>query len=134
MIFLGIIGCILLTNTDYFIDTRQSEQLKDKDMQEFPYYYLGVFFAIAFTILNALKFLAIRELGNMVHSSVKTFWFGTFSTVLTALFLVVYDPSIFELWKIGSPDYPLDGSQFVGTLIIGFFSWGGQESLSLALT
>ena len=53
---------------------------------------MGVFFAIAFTIMNALKFLAMSELGNMVHSSVKTYWFGVLSVVVTALFLVFADP------------------------------------------
>lgn len=85
-------------------------------------------------MLNALKFIAMSELGNAVHSSVKTLWFGVFSTTLVLVFLIFYEPMFYAIWLIGSDSYPLGGSAFLGCLIIGFFSWASQESLSLALT
>jgi hypothetical protein len=90
--------------------------------------------ACSFTVLNALKFIAMSELGNAVHSSVKTLWFGIFSSALVLVFFIFYEPSIFAFWLIGSDSYPLGGNSFLGCLIIGFFSWASQESLSLALT
>lgn len=35
---------------------------------------------------------------------------------------------------MGTPEYPLSAQGFGACLIIGFFSWLNQESLSLALT
>jgi hypothetical protein len=78
------------------------------DKKEFPYYYLGLLFAVLFTVCSALKFLAMSELGNMVHSSVKTYWFGVFSTVVTTIYIAFWDPSIFKVWNIGQPEYPMD--------------------------
>ena len=109
----------------------------DRDLNEknkYPLYYLGLFFAVSFTVCNALKFLAMSELGNMVHSSVKTFWFGVFSTVVTIIYLMFEDPQLFLFWNMGQPQYSINSDQFFGAFIIGFFSWAGQESLSLALT
>jgi hypothetical protein len=76
----------------------------------------------------------MAELGNSVHSSVKTLWFGVFSTALILVCIAFEDPVIFKIWLIGSEKYPINSSNFSGYLIIGFFSWGSQESLSLALT
>ena len=90
--------------------------------------------ACAFTVLNALKFIAMSELGNAVHSSVKTLWFGVFSTVLVLIFFIFYEPKMYAIWLIGSESYPIGIYGFLGCLTIGFFSWASQESLSLALT
>lgn len=101
---------------------------------QYPYYYLGLILAWAFTVLNALKFIAMSELGNQVHSSVKTLWFGVFSTALVVTFFIFYEPSMFAFWLIGSDSYPIGGPAFLGCLCIGIASWASQESLSLALT
>ena len=79
--------------------------------------------ACAFTVLNALKFIAMSELGNAVHSSVKTLWFGVFSTVLVLIFFIFYEPKIYAIWLIGSESYPLGINGFLGCLTIGLFSW-----------
>ena len=87
-----------------------------------------------FSVFSAMNFLAMRELGNCVHSSVKTYYFGVLSTFFAVTFISFKTPSFFKFWDIGQQDFPLSLDQFYGTLFIGFFSWTAQESLSLALT
>ena len=130
----GLIGCLMLINADQLNTPSITHDRDIEDKREYPYYYVGMGFAFLFAICNALKFLAISELGNMVHSSLKTYWFGVISAIVMSIYVAFWDPSIFYLWKIGSPEYPMDSSQALGALIIGFFSWSGQEALSLALT
>ena len=95
---------------------------------------MGLALAITFTVVNAMKFIAMRELVNSVHSSVKTLHFGIFSTILVLIFMMFYEPTYYAFWLMGTDEYPMTGSQFLGCFIIGFFSWSSQESLSLALT
>jgi drug/metabolite transporter (DMT)-like permease len=108
VIILGLFGCLMLTNTDLFIQDDISDQRNNSDLIKYPYYYLGFFFSVLFTILNALKIMAMSELGNTVHSSLKTYWFGTFSTISATLFLTFYDPAIFQIWNIGTDQYPMN--------------------------
>jgi hypothetical protein len=92
-------------------------------------------FAILFCVLGALNMLAMREMGNLVHSSVKTFYFGVVSTILTAIFFLFYDPQLFAVWKYNQEgEYSFQGKKLLAGLIIGLFNWAVQESLSIALT
>jgi drug/metabolite transporter (DMT)-like permease len=110
VILFGLLGCLMLTNADELNESSTTHERDLADKKEYPYYYVGLLFAVLFTVCSAMKFLAMSELGNMVHSSLKTFWFGIFSSVVTAIYVLFWDPSIFYLWKIGSPEYPMDSN------------------------
>lgn len=125
VIILGLFGCLMLTNTDWFVDDGSSQDREVDEQNKYPYYYVGLFFAVSFTVCSAMKFLAMSELGNMVHSSLKTYWFGVLSTVVTAVYLLIVEPQFFAIWNAGEPEYPMTGPQFLGAFIIGFFSWAG---------
>ena len=72
-------------------------------------------------------------MGKGVHSSIKTFYFGVLCTVLTMIYIAFDGIEMYRLDKIGTDEYPINRDQFIWSLIIGFFSWGNQESLSLCL-
>ena len=98
----GFSGVIILTNPSLF--THETFDIKVRNWQdknEYPYYTLGIFCACIFSLCSALNFLAMREIGNCVHSSVKTYYFGLLSSVLTFLFMVLYEPQFFEFWNVG---------------------------------
>ena len=135
----GFFGCVLITNSDAFISNDDAEildliQREALDDVQYPLYAWGVFFAILFCLLGALNILAMRELGTMVHSSVKTFYFGAVSTILTGIFFLFYEPSLFDLWEIRNGQYSFGMNQLCAGVIIGLFSWGAQESQSIAVT
>jgi hypothetical protein len=98
----------MLTNADELNKSSTTEDRDLADHKEFPYYYVGILFAVLYTICNAMKFLAMSELRDTVHSSLKTYWFGVFSSLLTSVYILYWDPSIFKVWNIGSPKYPMD--------------------------
>ena len=113
LIIIGIFGCILITSPGLFLVGVEQTELNERSLTEegdYPFYYLGVILAVAFTVVNALKFLAMSELGNAVHSSVKTLWFGIFSTIIVLTFMIFYEPSFYALWRIGTDSYPITGS------------------------
>jgi drug/metabolite transporter (DMT)-like permease len=125
VILFGLLGCMMLTNTQWFVDESQTNDRNLDEKNKYPYYVVGLIFAISFTICSALKFLAMSELGNMVHSSVKTYWFGVFSTAVTVIYLMFTEPTLYFFWNMGSAYYPMTSDQFLGAFIIGFFSWAG---------
>ena len=79
--------------------------------------------ALLFTVSSAMKFITMAELGKTVHSSVKTIWFAYFSTVCIVIFMAFYEPEFYAFWRIGTDSYPMNKEQFIGSFIIGFFSW-----------
>lgn len=68
-----------------------------------------------------------------MYPSLKTYYFGVFSTLISLLVCAYVDPQLFALWKIGTPEYPLHLDSFLGCLVIGIFSWTSQDSMTLAL-
>ena len=136
----GFFGCLLITNSDMFITNNDSERLEllireSEDDINYPFYGWGVFFAMLFCVCAALNCLAMRELGNMVHSSVKTFYFGALSSILTIIFFIFYNPAYLLLWtSTDNDDYTVKGDELLSGVIIGFFAWAAQESMSLALS
>lgn len=94
-IFLGTFGCIMLNNTHLFINNSQTHQRETIEFQQHPHHYLGLFFAILFTILNAFKFMTMSEMGNQLHSSVQTYWNGAVATIMAMIYFMIFDPKIF---------------------------------------
>ena len=68
IIVLGLFGCLMLANTQLFVENDEINLRMKNDMAEHPYFYLGVIFGVASTVMNALKFLTMSELGNVVHT------------------------------------------------------------------
>lgn len=99
----------------------------------YPHFYLGLFFGFLFAICSAMKFITIRAIGDNIHSSLKNYYFGLLSTLAALIACSVTAPNFFKPWLIGTPEYPLNKYQFYSSLIVGFFGWTSQESLSLAL-
>lgn len=77
--------------------------------------------------------LSMREMGSMVHSSVKTFYFGVMSTFMTGLFFLFYEPAVFSWYEYEKGTYHFEINQVYGGIIIGLFAYSAQETLSLAL-
>jgi hypothetical protein len=48
--------------------------------------------AIFFTVLSAMNFLSMREIGIRVHTSVKSFYFGGVSIIISLIFILFYEP------------------------------------------
>lgn len=131
----GFAGVLLLTNDSLFgSDDPQAELRNVLDRKRHPHYSLGIFMAVLYTAFSALNFYEMRRMGSGVHSSIKTFYFGAVCTGLTLMYLAAMQPSFFFIWNIGTDAYPLTAGALFASLIIGFFSWANQESLSLSLT
>ena len=107
------------------------EALKERDAEDskkYPLYYLGLLIAISVTFWMAFEFIAMSNLKGSVHSSWKTFTLGFLSSILSAVYLLIYDSKFF----IGESNMTWE---HVGwSLVIGVFSWACLESKSLALT
>jgi len=69
-------------------------------MVEHPYFYLGVIFGVAFTVLNSLRFLTMSELGNVVHTKFQTFNNGCFSTIMSIAYFVAFEPEFFTNYSM----------------------------------
>lgn len=76
----------------------------------------------------------MRRMGKGVHSSIKTFYFGLLCTIFTMVYILFDGIELYRLDKIGSAEYPISSDQLISSLLVGFFSWANQESLSLCLT
>lgn len=131
----GFAGVLLLTNDSLFgSDDPRAELRNILDRKQHPHFSLGIFMAVLYTVFSALNFYEMRRMGNGVHSSVKTFYFGVVCTGLTVVYLAAAEPSFFCIWNIGTDAHPLTAAALFASAAIGAFSWANQESLSLALT
>ena len=136
-IFGGFMGVVVLTNPKLFMHTTGNKAFEMQAMMDaelYPHYGVGIICACMFAVFSALNFLSMREIGNCVHSSIKTFYFGAISTGIMIVWLAFTDIEFYHFWKIGSPEYAMSMDQFWACMVIGFFSWTAQESLSIALT
>lgn len=120
----GFVGVLVLTNDNLLGAEDKRAELRDLlDRMNYPHYSLGVFMGVMFTIFSAMNFYEMRRMGNDVHSSIKTFYYGFVCSIFTLVYIIVQEPALFKVWKMGTDEYPLSGEGFVACLIIGFFSW-----------
>ena len=120
----GFVGVLVLTNDSLLGAEDKRAELRDLlDRMNYPHYSLGVFMGVMFTIFSALNFYEMRRMGNDVHSSIKTFYYGFVCSTFTLVYIIVQEPALFKVWKMGTDEYPLSGEGFVACIIIGFFSW-----------
>jgi len=75
----------------------------------------------------------MRALKVHIHNSIKTFYFGGFHAICTAIYIAYAGPGVFCFWNAGKVDYPLSKDQFLACTILGFFGWVNQESLGQSL-
>ena len=89
----GFMGVLMLVNPSWFrLDVHLTTQIEIKDEKEYPHEIFGFMSAIAFSIFSALKLITMRDIGNVIHSSVTTFYFGVFSSVISITFMLFYQP------------------------------------------
>lgn len=72
----------------------------------------------------------MRKMGHGVHSSIKTFYFGALCSLGTFLYILIVELD----HMIEKKEFPITLAQFSASMVVGFFSWANQESLSLSLT
>jgi drug/metabolite transporter (DMT)-like permease len=62
----GFMCVVILTNPDLLFENHNKElNMRDKeDEKEYPYFWVGVFFALLFTVFSAMNFITIRGLGD----------------------------------------------------------------------
>ena len=125
----GFLGVLVLTNQSFFTDADTKERHK-ADQKKYHYYYLGIVMAFLYTVFSALNFYEMRQMGHGLHSSIKTFYFGAMCSLGTLAYIMVVEHDQWFTKKA----FPLNWQQFTGSMIVGFFSWANQESLSLSLT
>lgn len=125
----GFFGCLMITKSDIFISDTDSASLElmkrdSEDDVDYPFYAWGVFFALIYCFTAAITCLAMREMGNMVHSSVKTFYFGALSSIFTIVFFIFYNPAYLMLWSsTENDDYIFKADELFAGVIIGFCAW-----------
>jgi hypothetical protein len=78
-----------------------------------------------FSFFSAMNFLSIKGVGA-IHPSLKTYYFGLFSTVICLIIAALgADQDFFKInYLFTDPSkYCMTKNQFYGCLIVGFFSW-----------
>ena len=68
-----------------------------------------------------------------VHTSMKTYYYGLFSTLAALIICFIKSPQIFNLGLIDSSTYPIKLSSFYTYLIIGLFTYATEDSMAMAL-
>jgi len=133
----GFAGVLLILNPSLFGQFQMSDMaLKlraSSDMQMYPRFNLGLLFGFLFSISSSLKFLAIRAIGDNIHSSLKNYYFGVLATLSSLIACAFLAPNFFKIWLIGTAAYPLNKAQFISALVVGLFEWASITSLTLAL-
>lgn len=132
----GFIGVLMITSPTLFNSEPKGSEFQHRekeDLKEYPYYWVGAFFGLLFALFSAMNFITIRDMSGNMYVSLKTYYFGVFSTALTLLICAFTDPGLFAVWRIGTANYPISKGSFIGCLCIGTFSWISQEAMSIAL-
>ena len=69
-----MLGVIFVTKPSLLIPSIKDESMLVKD--QYPYFYLGVTFALSASIISGFAYLAMRKIGSSVHPVTQTFLFG----------------------------------------------------------
>ena len=67
-------GVIFLTKPELMVPS--SVDKSSKNLEEYPYFYLGVTFALSASLISGFAYLAMRKIGDSVHPVTQTFLFG----------------------------------------------------------
>ena len=77
----------------------------------------------AFGFIQAGKLIAIRSIGDSVHSSLKNYYFGQSSIIVGLIACAYMDPNFYKPWLIGTSEYPLDGHSIIFCFLSGICGW-----------
>ena len=58
-------------------------------------YIIGLFFAALFAIFSSMRMISIRKIGENVHTSIKNYYFGLVTLVVTLIANIFIDPKIY---------------------------------------
>lgn len=110
----GFFGVLMITNPDWF-NHRSAALAMVMKTENFtnPTYLLGVVFAFSFALFAAMNIVTIRQMSGNMSTSLKTYYFGVFSTIASIIIVMVTEPGFFAFWNIGTSKYMSLGS-FIG--------------------
>jgi len=109
MIIGGFSGVLVMCN-DTFLFSESAKVIDQHlidDNLKYPKMHLGILLAFGYTIFSSLNYLKMREMGNQIHSAIKTYYFGLLCTGLSLVYATYMDPTILKLWLIGTKHYPI---------------------------
>jgi drug/metabolite transporter (DMT)-like permease len=72
-----MVGVISMTNPQFIFTWLEPE--RGFDLNEYPYFYLGVFFALSDSIGSGFAYLMMRKIGKRINTAINPFWFGLYS-------------------------------------------------------
>lgn len=95
-IFSSMFGVVMLTCPEIFFTPQiktAPRLMHFEEEVEYPYYSLGVLFALFGSLTNAFVFLVCRKLGKEVHQALHPFYFAVVTIIggLIAIFMSNYE-------------------------------------------
>ena len=60
-------------------------------MDDYPNFYIGVFFAMLGSIASGFAYLMMRRMGKDIDASLNPLWFGVFTTYGSVLICTIFD-------------------------------------------
>ena len=103
----GFLGVILMTNSGMMKHEKELNTFVKIERKDYPYMNLGCFCAFLFAIFMSLTYLKLKQIGNPVHSSIKTFYFAVLQLISALIYIAFVDRRIFEVQNIGTDKYPI---------------------------
>lgn len=76
-----MLGVVVLTQPQLLDSTYQTPEMEEA---EYPYYTLGVFFALTGSVSSGFAYYTMRKMAGGLHSSITTFYFGFLSSIWSA--------------------------------------------------
>ena len=70
----AMLGVVLVTKPSLLLSSIDDDS--DVSRDNYPYFYLGVTFALSASIISGFAYLAMRKIGDSVHPVTQTFLFG----------------------------------------------------------
>ena len=119
-------GVILVTNPIWFNSDKKGSPFYEQELETsklYHHYYLGALFAILFAIFSGMNMVTIRDMGGNMYVSLKTYYFGVLSTIVSFIICIIVDPSTLYIWRIWTGGYTITLGSFTGSFIVGVFSW-----------
>ena len=99
----GVAGVLILLNPEVFGNNYEvpGQTKKQKEKSTFDY-VIGLFFALLFSVFSSMRMISIKKIGEGVHTSIKNYYFGLVTLVVTLIANLFIDPEIYKFWKIGT--------------------------------
>jgi len=62
------------------------------DKFKYPYEEFGILMSVLYTLFSAFNYLKMREMGNEIHSSIKTYFFGIVCSGFSLIYVAITAP------------------------------------------